>query len=125
MKWGKFPCEQVPIRDTEDKDMIQPVVTTILQQRGATHGDFAENARLACGMRDLLRNSPGWQGLNDRQRLALDELALKIARLMSVPGGNYQQPANTPLGNPSQNPEHWRDIQGYAKLGEDACSKTS
>lgn len=77
--------------------------------RGSTHGDFGDNAMFALQMRDLLRSiKPHWSNLTAEQRLALDEIALKIARILS--GG-------------ADVAEHWIDIQGYAKLGEKVCKR--
>jgi|KBSMisStandDraft_5_1062788.scaffolds.fasta_scaffold4881817_1 hypothetical protein len=82
-------------------------LTITFKQRSSTHGDYAENARIAISLRQTLRNSGNWDSLSPGQQLALDEIALKIARIVSLGAG--------------QTKEHWHDIQGYAKLGEDAC----
>ncbi len=83
----------------------------ILSQRGATHGDFGDNATCALQIREVMRSmKPHWSNCTAEQRLALEEIALKIARILS--GGNKVA-------------EHWLDIQGYAKLGEKACTTIS
>lgn len=75
-----------------------------LDQRGKTHGDFGNNATVALQIRDVMRSmKPHWHNLSAEQRLALEEIALKIGRICS--GGHKET-------------EHWHDIQGYAKLGE-------
>lgn len=72
-------------------------------ERGRTHGDFRENAKFANRARDLLRSmQPGWDNCSPEQRLALDEIMLKIGRILS--------------GSAAEK-EHWDDIEGYAKLG--------
>jgi len=83
-------------------------LASILSDRGKTHGDFGDNAEIALQIRDVMRSAkPHWSNLSAEQRLALEEIALKIARICS--GGNWEA-------------EHWRDIQGYAKLGENVCN---
>lgn len=84
-----------------------PVEQT-LAQRGSTHGDFAENAVVAGAIRSTMRNAGNWKMLPAAQQLALDEIALKIARIVSS-------------GAPVDFKEPWLDIQGYGKLGEKAC----
>lgn len=87
--------------------MDEQGISTVLSERGTTHGDFGDNATFALQMRDLMRSmKPHWSNCTAEQRLALDEIALKIARILS--GGNKTK-------------DSWRDIAGYAKLGEDAC----
>jgi hypothetical protein len=89
-----------------------PHVSATLQQRGGTHGKFTDNAAIAQDLRTRMRAAPNWDKQHPAQQLALDEIALKIARILS----DGADPAFA---------EHWHDIQGYAKLGEQACSKTS
>lgn len=88
------------------------LLETTLQQRGSTHGDFSENAVIAQDLRTRIRAARNWDKLRPAQQLALDEIALKMARILS----DGSDPAFA---------EHWHDIQGYATLGEQACSKTS
>jgi len=76
-------------------------VEQILAQRGTTHGDFTDNARISQMLKDSLRNQHGWGNLNDVQREALDMISHKIGRALA--------------GNPDFK-DHWDDIAGYAKL---------
>ena len=78
----------------------------ILAQRGATHGDFTDNADTAQMMKAIARASCGWKSLTNVQREAIDMNISKLARILT--------------GNPNE-PDHWRDIQGYARLAEDRC----
>jgi len=87
-------------------------LTVTFAQRGGTHGSFAENAQIAMTLRSIMRATGNWENLLPEQRLALDEIALKLARILS-------------LGSAHNFKEHWHDIQGYAKLGENACMTTS
>lgn len=73
----------------------------LLAERSATHGRFDDTARIAQMLRKLFRAEPGWTVANERQREALDMIALKLSRILS--------------GKPSH-ADHWDDIAGYAKL---------
>lgn len=83
-------------------------VDQIVEQRGRTHGLFQDNAVYTNSTRHIWRSSPNWDKLHPEQRLALDEIALKVARMLSS-------------GADPDNKENWLDIQGYAKLGERSC----
>ncbi len=98
---------------------LKETLDATLSQRGSTHGDFVENARICHTMRGLFRGCHSWDYMPNVQKLVLDEIALKIARILSLVDGVKDDL------QPSNNPEHWRDIQGYAKLGEQACTKIS
>lgn len=82
----------------------QPADVCISAERGRTHGGFGDNATLAMQIRNLWRTMPNWPKMTHVQQLALDEIALKIARL----GSSGADPAHQ---------EHWIDIAGYARLG--------
>lgn len=75
----------------------------LLEEREQTHGDFADNARIAQRLRHLFRAQPGWEKLPDMQRESLDMIACKVGRILS---GNAFEP------------DHWADISGYAELGQ-------
>jgi len=77
----------------------EPHITTI---RNETHGDFAENAFVSQSIKRLYTKNV----LSDVHREALDMIALKISRIVS---------------GKADVKDHWLDIQGYAKLAEDAC----
>lgn len=80
-------------------------VKTILKQRAGSHGAFEDNAKIALALRAVFRAAPNWSRLPEAQQLALDEMALKQARLLSA-------------GSDASFAEHWHDIAGYARLGE-------
>ena len=68
----------------------------IIENRASTHGDYAEVSRTAQMIKAAIsRNLP------DYQREALDLIATKIARISC---GNNDEP------------DHWIDIEGYARL---------
>lgn len=83
-------------------------VAETLKDRSATHGSFHDNGVIAIRLREVLRNTPNWKNLTPDQQLALEEIALKIARLLSQ-------------GAPVNFEETWHDIAGYATLGQKAC----
>ncbi len=70
----------------------------LLNERETAHGDWRHTAALAQGIKDNWRNC---RSLSESQREALDMIATKIARILS---GNADEP------------DHWRDIAGYATL---------
>jgi hypothetical protein len=72
-----------------------------LNDRGKTHGDFYEQARVAQELKRLVKNSA--VGMKAHQWEALDAICMKISRILH--------------GNPNE-PDHWRDIAGYATLVE-------
>ena len=78
-------------------------MTDILAERQKTHGDFYDVAMVAQELKDVLRRGKNWKMLDDAQREALEMVATKIARILS--------------GNPHE-PDHWKDIAGYATLIE-------
>jgi hypothetical protein len=83
-------------------------LTVTFKQRGSTHGSYEENAEVTMAIRNIMRTAGNWNNLSMAQRLSLDEIALKLARIVSKGADPHFK-------------EHYHDIQGYAKLGEDAC----
>ena len=79
-------------------------VQQTLEDRNATHGDFADHARATQMLKTVIQNQPGWKNLNAMQRESMDMIASKMARILA--------------GNPNFK-DHYVDIQGYAKLIED------
>jgi hypothetical protein len=77
-----------------------------LEQREATHGDFADVAGYAQLMKDLLRNSIGYINMNDAQREACEAWLCKTARLMAGDVDHIDHP---------------HDVAGYATLYVRAC----
>lgn len=83
------------------------VTDQLLNERGATHGDYGQNAEMAQDLKGLFRTAHNWDSLSSDKRESLDLIATKIARILS---GNADEP------------EHWKDISGYARLAERGCS---
>ena len=74
-----------------------------LAERGNRYGDFAEHARIAQGLKDMMWMNDGWQRLDPAMRQALEVIQDKIARILN--------------GDPSY-ADNWHDIIGYARLVE-------
>lgn len=73
----------------------------LLSDRNETHGSFVVNSRVSQGLKDVVRNEPGYANLKPIHREALDHIFGKIGRIMA--------------GQPNFD-DHWDDISGYGKL---------
>ena len=80
----------------------------LLNERGKTHGDYTEHARITQNLKIMMRNFKGWGRLNLAMCESLDMQAHKIGRILA--------------GDPDFR-DHWDDIAGYAKLVANRCSK--
>ncbi len=76
-------------------------LASILAERARTHGQFADVASVAQRIKLTLRSAPGWDDLSEQQRESLEMICNKLGRILS--------------GDPNE-PDHWRDISGYAEL---------
>lgn len=83
------------------------MIDDILNERQKTHGDFRYVADIAQELKSYMRKWDGWYRINTAQSEALEMIASKIARILS--------------GNPNE-PDHWRDIAGYAELAVRSCT---
>lgn len=79
-------------------------IAAILAERGKTHGDFTDNARVMQSLKRIVHSEAGWDRLTDVQREALHMILHKVGRIIS--------------GNPNVH-DHWDDIAGYAKLASE------
>jgi hypothetical protein len=85
-------------------------VHEILSQRGKTHGDFADVAKVEQGLKEVLRSGKNWGSLSASHRTALEMIAHKMGRILA--------------GDPDVL-DHWDDMAGYSTLGrKDAVSRT-
>ena len=82
-------------------------MSDLLNERAKTHGDFAETARMSQALKSLMGTGYRYPELSDAQCEALDMIAVKIARIVS---------------GDANEPDHWRDIMGYAQLALNACT---
>jgi hypothetical protein len=76
----------------------------IIAQRPATHGDYTEVATLTQSVLKILMSGSSWERLDSVKRDALYMISRKIGRIVT--------------GDPNVE-DHWRDIEGYAKLAAD------
>ena len=75
-----------------------------LKERGRTHGFYYGQATLAKMLKRHMHGALMWKNLAPDQEESLDMIAVKISRILS---GNCNEP------------DHWADIAGYAKLVAD------
>jgi hypothetical protein len=78
-------------------------VENTLAERGSRYGEFADHAKIAQGLQDVMRSAPKWQYLDQDMKQALSVIADKIARILN--GDPYYQ-------------DNWHDIIGYSTLIE-------
>lgn len=76
-------------------------VAEILSDRQKTHGDFKTQAMVSRKFKNVLQDSPNVRSLEADQVEALAMILTKISRIV--------------CGNPNE-PDHWKDIEGYARL---------
>lgn len=97
------------IRDGSiSSDDVQKYKDAVLNEREATHGDYADTAVIAQELKEQVRCGPKYHLLSPVQRESLDMACTKIARIIS--------------GNPNE-PDHWKDIAGYANLVYERLAK--
>lgn len=80
----------------------------LIAERGKTHGDFTDHARITQKIKNEMHAEPNWHRLDYCQKETLDMIAHKIGRILA--------------GNPNFE-DHWQDIAGYARLVADRCPK--
>jgi hypothetical protein len=73
----------------------------LLEERRRSHGDFKDAAVIAQSTKLLWRASKGWMKLTPVMREALENIAVKVGRVLA--------------GDPRYQ-DHWRDISGYSQL---------
>jgi len=83
-------------------DQILGQTDALLAERGSTHGDYPTQAAVTQAIKAAMRTGPNWNRLSDAQRDALEMLAVKQGRIL--------------CGDPNF-PDHWDDLEGYARLG--------
>lgn len=73
----------------------------LLAEREKTHGDYKLTAQTAQTFKIIFQRGPSYKYLTATQKESLDMIAVKLARVV--------------CGDPNE-PDHWRDIAGYAQL---------
>lgn len=79
-------------------------VKETLKARRKTHGEYKETALISQTFKDAARSGSSWSNMTAAQKESVDMVLHKVARIV--------------CGNPNE-PDHWVDIQGYAKLAEE------
>lgn len=93
-------CDYEPEKSEDTK--------ALLSERGKTHGDFFDNARISQAIKRVFHAAPRWSDLHDCHKEALEMIASKSSRILS---------------GQADHADHFADIAGYAKLAEAACRK--
>ena len=73
----------------------------MLKEREAEYGNFGDVSAVSQAFKSFVRNRWGGEVASIRQEESLDMICNKLARII--------------CGN-ARNPDHWRDIAGYAML---------
>jgi hypothetical protein len=78
-------------------------INALLAERGKTHGNYMTHATITQNLKRVMRNHVCDldRRLDDDMAETLSMIAHKIGRIIA--------------GNPAE-PDHWRDIAGYAQL---------
>lgn len=82
-------------------------IAELIATRRGTHGDWQVQSAIEQAVKDRLRAGPCWPMMLPAQRAAVEMIAVKLSRIVS--------------GNPNE-PDHWDDIAGYARLGKQGHS---
>lgn len=82
--------------------------TELLNERGKTHGDYSDHARITQALKFCAKDGKNWHNNPPEMKEALEMIFHKIGRILS--------------GDPNFR-DHWDDIAGYAKLVADRCTK--
>ena len=86
-------------------------IKDVLEERANTHGDFIDVAEVAQQLKQTMRSAAPYtrphSDLLNTQAEALDMIASKIARILV--GDQYE-------------PDHWLDIEGYARLARESIN---
>jgi hypothetical protein len=87
-------------------------INALLNKRGKTHGDYIVHAEITQDLKRVMRHHVAGldRRLDDDMQETLDMIAHKIGRIIA--------------GNPAE-PDHWRDIAGYAQLVANRLESTN
>ena len=76
-------------------------ISDVLNEREQTHGDFAENARMAQSLRNVIAEAKNYESLSDVQKEAIHNIVSKLSRI---------------LCGDADHEDNWIDIAGYSTL---------
>lgn len=78
-------------------------VNDTLVERGGRYGKFRDNAKIAQDLKKYVRTCGSWSELEDDQREAIDNILIKMSRILSP-------------GTDKTYTDNWIDMAGYATL---------
>ena len=84
-------------------------VDSTINERGERYGKFNEGANIMQTLKNVMRETDGWERLTASQREALEMIQHKIGRVLN--------------GDPNYD-DNWRDICGYSQLILDELNGT-
>ena len=84
-------------------------VDTTITQRGERYGKFKDGSVIMQDLKNVMRDTPNWEGLSPSQRESLEMIQHKIGRILN--------------GDPMYD-DNWRDICGYSQLVLDELNGT-
>jgi hypothetical protein len=102
---GEFYClawgtEVEVVTEHSDSEQELIGIEATLNSRGAEYGEYKERSSIEQRLKDIIRDMPTWDSMDDYQKSSLEMIVHKISRL---------------CGNPD-NEDTWHDIAGYASL---------
>lgn len=101
------PDKQLAELESEVRSEVRTKHTIeLLKERGTTHGEYGAQATTHDNLLCVMMDTPNFMKLKPAHRQALNMIVMKISRILH--------------GNPEFR-DHYKDIAGYATLGENAC----
>lgn len=91
--------------DVSQGNTVDQTVT----ERGERYGKFKDGSVIMQDLKNVMRDTPNWEGLTPSQREALEMIQHKIGRILN--------------GDPMYD-DNWRDICGYSQLVLDELNGT-
>ena len=85
-----------------------PPIDAIIAAHESSHGDFTGNATTAQALKYVMRQGNNWEEMPSYMREALEQMQTKVARILA---GDFNDP------------DHWKDLQGYPRLVETRLEK--
>ena len=76
-----------------------------LRDKQSTHGLYEDMAAMSQALKMVMRRGKNWEALTPEAKESLEHLATKVARILS---------------GDANEPDHWNDIAGYARLRANA-----
>lgn len=79
----------------------------LLEERGKTHGDFSDHARITQRLKNVIREEIKFRQVRNQPPLsaeALESLDMNAHKVGRILAGKWDEP------------DHWDDIAGYSKL---------